>query len=238
MGEMSRLSKDSKESPAGRIERPRVLLAACEAVYLLGLRTIFASQESLEIVGEATTSHTLLPLLTHFRPEILLMSFRLYCGHDALGLAREFSERSPETAVIVLLPGNAVPLTGRLLSTGIRGLLARCARPEAFLPTIEKVLDGEVFVDPELSATRPRPESTAGQVDPSVLTSRELEVLRLFGLGNNYKEVASHLGLSIKTVESHRENIKGKLHLGSAASLHLVAKAYVMWESSGVDYLI
>ncbi len=235
---MHRTVEHNNESPDGGGRRAHILLAACEAVYLLGLRSILASQPGLQVVGEATTSQGLLRLLAEFRPELLLMSFRLSCGRDALGLAREVCECSPETSILVLLPGNAVPLTGRLLSAGVRGILARCARPEAFLPTIEKVLGGEVFVDPELSASRPRPESTAGQVDPSVLTPRELEVLRLFGLGNNYKEVASHLGLSIKTVEAHRENIKVKLHLGSAFSLLLVAKAYVMWESSGVDYLV
>ena len=100
------------------------------------------------------------------------------------------------------------------------------------------MLAGEVFVDPELSVSRPRPDSTAGQVDPSVLTSRELEVLRLVGSEKTYKEIGSLLGLSIKTVGAHRENIKSKLNLGSGRALYLVAKAYVLWESSGVDYLI
>jgi len=225
--------------PAGRAaSRPRVLIADREAVFLLGLRAILGPQKRFEIVGEATTSDQLLSGLTLHAPDILLMGFRLSCDRDALGLAPEIRKRCPDTATIVLLPGNSVLLTGRLLSAGIRGILARSAQTGALVPTIGKVLGGEVFVDPELAASRPRPDSTAGQVDPGVLTSRELEVLRLFGMEKTYKDIASLLGVSIKTVGAHRENIKTKLHLGSSHALFLVAKAYVLWESSGVDYLI
>ena len=221
---------------AGKISR--VLLADREAIFLRGLRAILEPQKGFEIVGEATTSPHLLSLLSLHAPDILLVGFRLACGRDALGLAPEIQACSPDTATIVLLPANSVLLTGRILSAGVRGILARCASPDSLLPTIGKVLAGEVFVDPELSASRPRPDSTAGHVDPSVLTSRELEVLRLIGLGHTYKDIGSLLGLSIKTVGAHRENIKSKLHLGSGRALDLVAKAYVLWESSGVDYLI
>jgi len=218
--------------------RQRVLLADREAVFLLGLRATLEPHRRLEIVGEAATGPQLLSQASLHQPDILLMGFRLSCGRDALGLAPEIHERSESTATIILLPDNSVLLTGRLLSAGVRGLLARRARPEAILPTIEKVLAGEVFVDPELSDSRPRPDSTAGHVDAAALTSRELEVLRLIGQDKTYKDIGSLLGLSIKTVGAHRENIKSKLNLGSGRALHLVAKAYVLWESSGVDYLI
>ena len=231
-------SGNTKAPARSAANRPRVLLADRESIYLLGLRAILEPQKRFKIVGEVTASQQLLSDLSHHKPDILLMGFRLSCGRDALGLAPEVQERSQNTATIVLLPGNSVLLTGRIVSAGVRGILARCASPEALLPTMEKVLAGEVFVDPELSASRPRPDSTAGQVDPSVLTSRELEVLRLIGLEHTYKDIGSLLGLSIKTVGAHRENIKSKLHLGSGRALDLVAKAYVLWESSGVDYLI
>jgi len=235
---MKASSGTTKAPPRSAAKRTRVLLADREAIFLHGLRAVFGAHRRIEIVGEATTSHRLLSDLSLHTPDILLMGFRLLCGRDALGLAPEVQERSPDTATIVLLPGNSVLLTGRLLTAGVRGILARCAKLEALLPTIGKVLAGEVFVDPELSVSRPRPDSTAGQVDPSVLTSRELEVLRLVGSEKNYKEIGSLLGLSIKTVGAHRENIKSKLNLGSGRALYLVAKAYVLWESSGVDYLI
>ncbi|MEI8311016.1 MAG: response regulator transcription factor [Verrucomicrobiota bacterium] len=235
---MKKGSGNTKVPAVGVASRPRVLIADREAVFLLGLRAILEPQERLEIVGEATTSDQLLSALSLHAPDVLLMGFRLSCGRDALGLAPEIRKRSPDTSTIVLLPGNSVLLTGRLLSAGIRGILARSARTGALVPTLEKVLGGEVFVDPELTASRPRPDSTAGQVDPGVLTSRELEVLRLFGMDKTYKDIASLLGVSIKTVGAHRENIKTKLNLGNSHSLFLVAKAYVLWESSGVDYLI
>jgi DNA-binding NarL/FixJ family response regulator len=231
-------SEIAKAPAGGAAKRPRILTADREAIFLLGLRAAFELQRRFEIVGEAATSQQLLSGLSRHRPDILLMGFRLSCGRDALGLASEIHERSPGTATIVLLPGHAVFLTGRLFSAGVRGILDRNSRPSALLPAIRKVQGGEVFVDPELSASRPRPDSTAGQVDQGVLTSRELEVLRLFGMEKTYKEIASLLGLSIKTVGAHREKIKTKLHLGNSHAFFLVAKAHVLWESSGVDYLI
>jgi DNA-binding NarL/FixJ family response regulator len=235
---MKESSGNTKARTGGSASRPRVLLADREAVFLFGLTAILEPQKCFEIVGEATTSKELLARLSVHKPRILLMGFRLSCGRDALGLAPEILKRSPDTAIIVLLPGNSVILTGRILTAGVRGILARSARIEALLPTIGKVLAGEVFVDPELSISRPRPDSTAGQVDPGVLTSRELEVLRLFGMEKSYKDIASLLGLSIKTVGAHREHIKTKLNLGSSHAFFLVAKAHVLWEASGVDYLI
>lgn len=235
---MKESSGNTKAPARGAAGRPRVLLADREAIFLVGLRAIFEPLKRFEIVGEAPTSQELLSRLSTHKPRILLMGFRLACGRDALGLAPEIQKRSADTSIIVLLPGNSVMLTGRILSAGVRGILARSTRTEALLPTIEKVLAGEVFVDPELSISRPRPDSTAGQVDPGVLTSRELEVLRLFGMEKSYKDIASQLGLSIKTVGAHREHIKAKLNLGSSHALFLVAKAYVLWEASGVDYLI
>ena len=231
-------SGNTKAPAKSGTDGPRVLLADREPIFLLGLRAILETQKRFKVEGVVTTSHELISRLSLHTPDILVMGFRLSCGRDALGLAPEILERSPDTVTIVLLPANSVLLTGRILSAGVRGILARCARAESLLPTIGKVLAGEVFVDPELAAARPRPDSTAGQVDPSVLTSRELEVLRLVGSEKTYKEIGSLLGLSIKTVGAHRENIKSKLNLGSGRALSLVAKAYVLWESSGVDYLI
>lgn len=236
---MKKESSGSAKAPArSAAGRPSVLLADREAIFLVGLRAILEPQKRFEIVGEAATGSELLSRLSIHKPRILLMGFRLSCGRDALGLAPEIQKRSPDTATIVLLPGNSVILTGRILSAGVRGILARSTRIDALLPTIGKILSGEVFVDPELSIARPRPDSSAGQVDPGVLTSRELEVLRLFGMEKSYKDIASQLGLSIKTVGAHREHIKTKLNLGSSHALFLVSKAYVLWESSGVDYLI
>ena len=103
---------------------------------------------------------------------------------------------------------------------------------------MQTVLDGEVFVDSSLITTRPRPDSTAAQCDLSVLTSREREIFHLLGTEKSYKEIADLLGISAKTVERHRENIKSKLCLGSACALTLAAKARVLWESTGVDYVI
>ena len=231
-------SGKAKAPAGGAAKKTRILTADREAIFLLGLRAALETQRRFEIVGEAATSQEILSALSDHNPDVLLMGFQLSCGRDALGLASEIHERSPGTAAIVLLPGHAVFLTGRLFSAGVRGILARNSRAGALLPAIGKVLSGEIFVDPELSASRPRLDSTAGQVAPGALTSRELEVLRLFGMEKTYKEIASLLGLSIKTVGAHREKIKTKLHLGNSHAFFLVAKAHVLWESSGVDYLI
>lgn len=216
----------------------RILIADQEPLFLHGIRASIEVKATFQVIGESTTSQQALSNLSLHKPDLLIIGFRLACGRDTLGLAPEFRNLCPGIAIIVLLPRNSGSLTRCLLLAGVRGVLARSSPCDALLTAVRNVLAGGAFVDPSLATSQPRTDSTAGQCDPSTLTSREREIFHLLGMEKSYKEIAALLGISTKTVERHRENIKAKLCFGSSCALTLAAKARVLWESSGVDYII
>lgn len=216
----------------------RVVLADSDSVFLHGLRAILEAQAGFRVLAEARTGREVVSELSRHQPDLLLMGFSMECGRDALGLSRDLIRLSDKTAVIVTLPNSSGGLARMLIESGVRGVVSRSSRIEILIAAVESVLSGNVFLDPGLRIRRPRPGSTAGQVDVSLLTPREREVFRLLGMEKNTQDIASLLGLSPKTIERHRENIMAKLGLVGASSLRLVAKAHVLWENCGVDYVI
>jgi DNA-binding CsgD family transcriptional regulator len=115
-------------------------------------------------------------------------------------------------------------------------LVSREIDPEHLSSTLRDALEGKQ--PSEIRNLQPEGDSAAGSVDLSILSRREIEIFRLIGLGNTCREIASLLGISIKTCEAHRENIKLKLGLPSARSLLQMARARVLWDQTGADYLI
>jgi DNA-binding NarL/FixJ family response regulator len=107
--------------------------------------------------------------------------------------------------------------------------------PEQLVELLETCLRGD---SSSLMPERPRPDSTAGSVDLSVLSSCEIEVFRQIGSGASPRVIAARLGVSPKTVEAHRAHIKSKLGIRTAAALNEIAQAWSLWGSSGVDYVI
>ena len=145
------------------------------------------------------------------------MGFRLACGRNALGLA---SELRGSPAVVFLSPMSAI-LASQLVSAGFRGILSRAAQLETIFPAIENVLSGGVFVDPDLLTSRPQSAFKASRVNS--LSARELEVFHLLGEKKSPRDIASLLGLSVKTISNHRESIKSKLHLVSTSDIGIIA---------------
>ena len=221
---------------SGPAKPQRILIADRDPLFLLGIRAVLDSR--FEVVGDALTGRHVLESAASIQPEILIAGFVLGCGRDTLGLATDIRAASPATAMVVLLPECCSDVAEPLLRSGARAVLPRSSLPATLLSAIERVIDGEVFVATQFSPHRPRQDSNAGHVDLTVLTARELEIFRLFGLGKSYTDIASLLDLSPKTIEKHRENIKVKVRVKSAAAMLLLARAHALWESVALDYII
>ncbi|MFA7342893.1 MAG: response regulator transcription factor [Terrimicrobiaceae bacterium] len=227
------LCRLSTPSPAGPGTLRRVLLADGEPLFLSGLRTLLEPQ-GYEVVGEAMTGHQLLTLLAASQPDLLIMGFALQCGRDALGIIPDILRQRARLRLLVIVPVPVSPLGPRLLSAGARGIFARTSPAETLASALQKIFAGESFIDPALRSADPATAYDA----PSGLTSREREVFRLLGQEKSCKDIAALLGISPKTVERHRENIKAKLCLRTACTLHLAAKTLVHRESGGAGSLI
>ena len=210
----------------------RVLLADSDPIYLRGLRASLAGE--FFIIGEVTTSEESLASVRS--AEILVMGFSLACGRNALGLLPDLRLRHKELAVIVLLSPTSGWMAPRLHAAGARGVISRRTATEEIPGLVRDAIHRKPL--PPVLGCLPRESSTAGSVDLSVLTARELEIFRLIGLAKSSKEMAALLGISEKTISAHRENIKAKLDLRGSGVLRLVAVSHAAWEATGADYVI
>jgi DNA-binding CsgD family transcriptional regulator len=100
------------------------------------------------------------------------------------------------------------------------------------------MVEGEPLDDSPQRGKSPRPGSTAAHLDFNLLTDREREIFRLLAQSRTYKDIGSIFGISPRTVEAHRSNIKAKLGVTSQTELKHFSQAFLAWESAGIDHLV
>ena len=210
--------------------RIRILIVDDHLALRVGLTAMLAARPHLLVVAEADKTAGAIAACEKHHPDVVLMDLRIPGGGVEATIA--IRQRWPATRVLIVTTYDGDEDIHRAIQAGASGYLLKGLTSSELIAGIEAIHRGEKVMPPNI-ATRHRE-----RVLRKDLSSRELEVLRLIGQDKTYKDIGSLLGLSIKTVGAHRENIKSKLNLGSGRALHLVAKAYVLWESSGVDYLI
>jgi DNA-binding NarL/FixJ family response regulator len=144
-------------------------------------------------------------------------------GHeDGIELVKQVVARWPRVFVLVLSMHSEKLYAERALRAGAHGYVMKEAPPERVVTAIRRVLDGGVYVSEALQAQwlRRVVNGTPARLSPiEQLSDRELAVFRLIGSGLSTRDIADQLNLSVKTVESYRENIKSKLELTSATEL-------------------
>ena len=215
-----------------------VVIADREPLFLSGMRAELDRARGLRVVAEVCDSPTLLQRLLALEPQVVVTGFVLSCSRDALGLVSAIRGASPASKIVVILPSSLWSLAERLGSLGVAGLVSREASVEVFREAVQSASQGENYIYSNIVARHPRPDSSAGAVAIHKLSDREVEIFRLIGSHRTYKEIAALLQISHRTVETHRFHIKTKLAITSAKSLFLVARAYVLWEFTGIDYVI
>jgi len=230
------LGKASRTVAAGspRSLRRNVLLADREEVFLLGLREALRSLPCVRCCALAQTFAQLRREITRWQPSVIVLG----CGRDALALRKEIRASCPSAAQLVLLPPHLEWIQPRFGDSPIHALLPRTASPALIAETVAKMVRGETLTNAFPDGHSPRPGSTAAHLDFNVLTDREREIFRLLAQSRTYKEIGSILGISPRTVEVHRANIKSRLGIASSAALKLFSRAYLAWESTGIDQLI
>ncbi|GAB5534086.1 MAG: response regulator transcription factor [Rubricoccaceae bacterium] len=179
-----------------------------------GFRAAIERSPDLEVAGHVSTSGKALASLALTQPDLIL------AGSDGLELVTQVRETHPALPVLLVasLPDDHHDQhAARAIRAGARGYLARSSSPEAVLAAIRSVLLGHVVL-PESVA---RLLNASDGVDLSVesLSRRQLDVLRRIGQGMTTAETAADLGISPKTVETHRAHIKSKLNLDTANAL-------------------
>ena len=204
----------------------RLLIADDHALVREGMRPMLASEQNLEVVGEAENGQEALELCRKLRPDLILMHVRLP-EMDGLAATREIKGEYPETRILILTTHESPEYLMDAIRVGAAGYVLKDASKHRLLDGVRRVISGESPLNEELAMqaiqrltddnrppTEPLPEPAekrqeATLVDP--LTDREIEVLRLLALGKTNRQVAKELLVSLSTVKTHVQHLTIKL---------------------------
>jgi DNA-binding NarL/FixJ family response regulator len=195
----------------------RLLLADDHVVVRDGLKNLLL-HECFEIVAEVSNGREAVEAARKLCPDIAVLdiSMPLLNGIDA---AREIHAASPRTKSILLTMHNEEPYALEALRAGIKGYVLKSQAGAELVQAIRSILRGELYLSPGISQSVVNAALSSHAVALDPLTQRERQVLQLVGEGKTNKEIARQLGMSVKTVESHRANLMKKLAVHETAGL-------------------
>ncbi len=200
-----------------------VLLVDDHTVVRQGLRALLSLEEDIEVVGEAENGRQALQMAAKTTPDIVLMDVVMPLMNGLEG-TRQMIKNVPSAKVLVLSSYSDDDYVQQLTAVGASGYLTKQTAGNDLLLAIREVQKGNAFFSPAIAKRlrdRCRQAFADGQpLKKNVeLTSRESEVLQLIAEGLPNKQIAGELGISIKTVEKHRQQVMNKLHIHDVAGL-------------------
>jgi DNA-binding NarL/FixJ family response regulator len=200
-----------------------VLLVDDHAVVRQGLRALLDQQEDIEVVGEAENGRQAVQLASKTLPDIVLMDVAMPLMNGLEG-TRQILDCVPKAKVLVLSSYSDDYYVQQLTSAGASGYVIKQTAADSLLLAIREVQKGNGFFSPSIAKRlrdRCRRAFTRGLPLKRnlCLTSRESEVLQLIAEGLANKQIAFELGISIKTVEKHRQQVMDKLNIHDVAGL-------------------
>ena len=195
----------------------RVVIADDHLMFRQMLK-ILLEKEGFNVVGEAADGHEAIREAVRHTPAIFLMDYSmpLLNGIDA---AREVQRRSPQTQVILLTMFDDQAHALEALKCGIRAYVLKSQAAVELTNAIREVLSGSIYLSPGISESVVKALLSKNELPSDPLTGRENQVLQLIAEGNTTKEIAELLHISVKTAESHRSQIMGRLDIHNIASL-------------------
>ena len=199
----------------------RVVVVDDHAMFRSGVKTEIA--QHVDVVGEAEDVDTAVEAVLRLRPEVVLLDVHLPGGGGG-EVMRRVSGKAPDTRFLALSVSDAAEDVIGTIRSGARGYVTKTITGPELVAAINRVAEGDAVFSPRLAGFVL--DAFAGsievaQVDEDLdrLTEREREVMRLIARGYAYKEVASELFISIKTVETHVSSVLRKLQLSSRHEL-------------------
>jgi len=182
-----------------------------------GLRLSLSRAPHIRVIGEASDGESAIALVERRKPDVVIMDVRMP-GMDGLEATKEIMKQTPDAAVLIFTAFSERSLLARGLESGAKGYILKEAPHETVLRAIERVANGEGYVDPALM-----PAFLSGKDQADMLTAREREILQLLADGMSNADVASKLFISQETVKSHVRHILAKLEADTRT--HAVAIA-------------
>ncbi len=191
----------------------KVLLVDDHPLVREGLRARLSGVAGIEVVGEAGDAAQAFEQVDRLRPDLVLMDVGMK-QVNGIELTTRLRERHPTLRVLMLSMYDNPEYVHRALAAGARGYVLKEAPSEEIVAAILAVAQGRNFLGSGLAATAGRPDESR-----PLLSARETEILRCLADGLASRQIAETLGMSVRTVETHRHNIRRKLGLAGQAEL-------------------
>jgi DNA-binding NarL/FixJ family response regulator len=198
--------------------RVRVLIADDDDLMRAGLKAVFSSDETIDVVGEAGDGRGAIIRARELRPDVVLMDVRMP-NLDGIAATRDVLAVSPELKVIILTTFEQDDYIFGALRAGASGFLLKRTRPEDLIAAIHTVAAGDSLLSPSVTrkvidrmAEQPTPDASSGE-RLTELTPREREVLELVARGLSNGEIAQAFVIEESTVKTHVKRILRKLHV-------------------------
>lgn len=210
-----------------RVKQIRILLADDHNVMRRGLRLLLEGQPEFTVVAEASDGRQALEQAEATTPDVVVLDIAMP-NLSGIEAAHRIASMLPKTAIVILSMHADEGYVLRALKAGAKGYLLKDSAEGDLIEAIKTVSQGKTFFSPEISKMLVddyvREIRSRGFEDSyELLTSREREILQLLAEGKSNKEIATSLGLSLYTIETHRRNLQDKLNLHSFPELVLYA---------------
>lgn len=206
----------------------RILIADDHEVVRHGLRALLEAREGWEICGEGVDGRDAVTKAAQLKPDLVILDIGMP-SLNGLDAARQILRAEPRTAILILTIDESEQVMREVLNAGARGFLLKSDAARDLVAAVEALQRhrtfftskvAEIVLDGYLSGRDP---ASTPEVSQDRLTTREREVVQLLAEGKTTKEVASVLGMSVKTAETHRSNIMRKLNFHSVSQVVLYA---------------
>jgi two-component system, NarL family, response regulator NreC len=217
---------------ASTVSTIRVLIVDDHSVFRKGLRMLLATDQSIDVIGEAGTAQEALELLAETQPDVISLDIGLP-DRSGLELLKVIKQQYPQVRVLILTMHDDLEYTQAALAYGADSYVAKGAADNEYVAAIKAMQQGRMMV----SLTKPKPGQTAtlnwhpGQAalpNPhlDILSAREREVLILVAQGFTSQQIGDQLFLSTKTIETYRSRLMSKLNFKSRSDLMRYAREH------------
>ena len=214
-----------------------VLIADDHTIVREGLRKLLESETNIEVVGEAATGRKAVDMSQELHPDVVIMDIAMP-QMNGLEATRLIRQAAPDVKVLILSAHSDDAYVESVIKIGAAGYLVKQVSAHFLAEAVRKVQTGNTFYSPSISrrfSKRQRDSLNRKGVpkaNATTLSSREKEVLQLIAEGEANKQIANTLGISIKTVEKHRDHLMHKLDIHETAGLTRYAIKTGIIESS------
>jgi DNA-binding NarL/FixJ family response regulator len=210
----------------------RILVVEDHAFFRQGLVAWINRQPDLTCCGDVDSGAAARKAVSDLKPDLVLLDLGLQ-DEDGLELIRSLLDDTPSLRILVISQKDESVFAERALRAGALGYLMKEEATEEVLSAIRYVLRGEIHLSHRMAARLlkrsledgKRHDDAAGELE--LLSDRELRVFEMLGAGLSNPQIAGKMGISVKTIETHRENIKHKLRLEDAKALKAAAAMWV-----------